>query len=258
MSKNLDAIKTKIRALLSRSEANGATEAEAATAMRKAQKLMLEHSFTLEDIKNGAVSPDDFASIEVDIVRQMGTFNLSVAQSIAKFTDTRFISTSGWSEEDLDAFYAGKQKRINLTRKFRYYGYQVDIELANYLYKVCKTALQTEWARFRDTLPRGTRRKASKAFEVMFCERLCERIDAMKEELVDQIPTGTDLIVLKQTLVEQFLQSEFGGKLNQKSRDLTYNPNREAEEAGRAAAERVRLNKAVGDGPKVIHAIGKA
>jgi hypothetical protein len=63
---NIDKIRTKIAALLKKTEANGASEAEAAAAMAIASKLMAEHSVTMKDLRDNTAAARDFTKRKVN------------------------------------------------------------------------------------------------------------------------------------------------------------------------------------------------
>lgn len=56
MADDREALKARIRALLSRTTARGCTEAEALTALAKAQQLMAEHGLTQDQVETGRAS----------------------------------------------------------------------------------------------------------------------------------------------------------------------------------------------------------
>lgn len=63
-----DSIKLKIKALLSKTTENGATEAEALSALKKAQSLMLEYFISEHDLVDPYISEKCIFK-EVDIIQ---------------------------------------------------------------------------------------------------------------------------------------------------------------------------------------------
>ena len=130
-----------------------------------------------------------------------------------------------------------------------FYGYSVDVELANYIYKICDSAVETEWKKYAVTLPVGIRAKSRVTFQLGMALRLKERLLALKGANVEKT-NGSELVVLKKQLVESTYKENLGI-------DLTAGGNAGVKyykgnvfEAGKKAADNVRFNREVYDGPQ--------
>lgn len=243
---NIEKIRAKISALLKKTEANGASEAEASTAMTIASKLMKEHGVTLSDIKENTAAARDFSKRHVN----EGSKNLSVvdkfvATAIATYTDTKV-----WNSKGFEGFKMGKTKmKSKYSSNIMFYGYSVDVELAEYIYKICDSAVETEWKKFSRTVPSGARAKARVTFQLGMALRLRDRLLEMKTTNIEE-SNGTALVVLKKQLVETSFKNEMNVKLGTGGTATVTYRNGAVFEAGKNAAESVRFNREVHDGPK--------
>ena len=228
---NINKIREKIAALLKKSIDNGASEAEAHSAMKHAAKLMKEHGVTMSDINNRNEAATDFTKKWVNEgEKNLNAFDKLVVTSIANYTDTKV-----WNDKT--------NKRLS---KLIFFGYRVDVELAEYIREMCNQALDYEWKMFSRTIPAGYRAKARKSFQVGMALRLKERLIRLKEENCYNVESR-DLVVVKTQLVESAYRSmnmRMGG-----AGVVLYNANN-AFSAGQSAADNVRFNRSVNDGPK--------
>ena len=246
---NIDKVRAKIAALLKKTESNGASESEAAAAMAIASKLMAEHSVTMEDIKMNTQAAREFIKRRFNDGKKLSVIDSVVSTAIARYTDTKV-----WNTKEFAGFKSGLtskgNRRMKTESNLTFYGYAVDVELAEYIYKVCEAAMDTEWSRFSARVPQGQRKQVRSSFMIGMAVRLRDRLDDMKEDNVART-NGTDLVVLKQQLVEIAAKEEL--KLNLKSAGYaggsTKNFSTDAFEAGQEAGDRVRFNRAVHDGP---------
>lgn len=219
----------KIKALLQKTEENGASEEEAMSALAIAQKLMEKHGVTLEDIRDRQDQVSD--EIGTYTSRRSGgnvsTFEKVLMGVISKYTDTKcyFIARAG-------------------RGSVHFFGHRVDTELADYIFLTCISAGKTEWAKYARGLPRGNRAKARVAFLIGFSDRISARLKELKGVTAEA--TGADLIVLKNQLVEKKYREGAGGKV--KSAKLKYRANNSYSD-GYAAGGNVSLGRKVSDGP---------
>ena len=240
---NLDKIRSKIAALLKKNSENGATESEANAAMVIAARLMDEHGITMDDIKNKTEAARDF--IKATAGDKSGTLHpidQFVVTSIAAYTDTKVWNDKSWSK-------TGPSGRRNTESVISFYGYSVDVELAVYIREVCKAAMETEWWKYAEKLPQGSRRAQRKSFMIGMALRLRDRLKELKTENTVKAKS-TDLVVLKNQLVEVAFKEDL--KLNfskASSKSVTYHAGN-AFDAGKQAAEKVRFNRSVYDGPQ--------
>lgn len=224
-----------IAVLLQKTEANGASEAEAEGAMRLAKKLMEKHGVKLEDIVNKTDAAVDFATMRMSFARTKSLLDKFLAADIAKFCDCEAVAN---------------RQRINgkIYWEVVFFGYRVDVELANYIYKVCSSALDGEWDKYKVTLPRGSRAKRRVTFLLGMIDRLVERLEVVEEE---SPKTGTDLIVLKNQLVTMAFESAFPGA-KESFAVVKYNDDQRVYTDGYAAGDTVRFHR------EMEHPRGKA
>ena len=251
---NIDKIRTKISALLKKTEANGASEAEAAAAMSIASKLMAEHGVTIADIKENKEAARDFSSVRVNEgAKNLSVVDKFVASAIAVYTDTKV-----WNSKEFDGFKMGKKKvEYKFASRVMFYGYSVDVELAEYIYKICDSAIETEWKKFSRAVPTGVRAKARISFQLGMAIRLRDRLLKMKQENIKESNgselgsgVGSELIILKKQLVEASFKENVTENLKKANSARVHYRNGSAFEEGKKAGDAVRFNREVHDGPQ--------
>lgn len=126
-----------------------------------------------------------------------------------------------------------------------FFGYRVDVELAEYIREVCNRASETEWKKFSRNLPTGSRHSHRKSFLAGMAIRLSERLKELKNENIKST-NGTDLVIVKTDMVHKAFSDK---RMKMKSGGVVRYSANTAYSAGKAAAENVRFNKAVYDGP---------
>lgn len=243
---NSGKIREKIAALLKKTEANGASEAEAASAMTIAAKLMAEHGVTLNDLKEKNEASRDFMKKHVNEgSKTMSIIDKFVSVAIATYTDTKV-----WNQKEHDGYKMGKKRiKQKFAAHLMFYGYSVDVELANYIYKICDSAVETEWKKYAVKLPVGIRAKSRVTFQLGMALRLKERLLALKGANVEKT-NGSELIILKKQLVETALKESANISLVAgNNAGVKYYKGNVFEE-GKKAADNVRFNREVYDGPK--------
>lgn len=228
---DISKIREKISALLKKTTLNGASEAEAMAAMNHASKMMTEHGITMADIQDKTEAASDFIKMRVNEgEKQLSIFDKFVSPAIARYTDTKV-----WND-----------KSIRGTSQLMFFGYRVDVELAQYIRQVCDNALEYEWKKFSRNLPVGSRHSARKSFQAGMALRLRERLDALKVEN-NQKTDSKALVVVKTQLVESAFKD-----MNMRMRsggNVRYSANN-AFAAGKSAANNVAFNRAVHNGPQ--------
>jgi pyruvate/2-oxoglutarate dehydrogenase complex dihydrolipoamide acyltransferase (E2) component len=232
MSANIESIRKKVAALLKQNEEAGATENEANNAFQMAQRLMQEHGITLEEIKNTPSKNTDFSEKKI----KEGRNNLhevdlyGIANAIAKFTDTTVYKT----------------KKVNEDATIVFFGYNPDVELAEYIREVCKRAMETEWKMFSSTADLvGHKRRHRKNFMIGMSQRIVKRLADMKSDHIQS--NGTELVVLKNQMVVQAL-NEHNVRIRKASARKVYYDKNSSYNAGQAAGNNVQFNKKVKDG----------
>lgn len=228
---DISKIREKIAALLKKTTQNGASEAEAMAAMSHASKMMSEHGITMADIENKTEAASDFFKMRVNEgEKHLSIFDKFVAPAIARYTDTKV-----WND-----------KSIRGVSQLMFFGYRVDVELADYIRHVCDNALDYEWKKFSRTLPVGNRHAARKSFQAGMAIRLRERLDSLKVDN-NKEKNSKALVVVKTQLVESAFKD-----MNMKLRSggNNYYKANNAFAAGKTAANSVTFNRAVHNGPQ--------
>ena len=243
---NFDKIRAKISALMKKTEANGASEAEAASAMAIASKLMAEHGVTLADIKDNTAAAHDFSKRHVNPgAKNMTVVDKFVATAIARYTDTKV-----WNSKEFETYrWYKKGPKPKFSSNLMFYGYSVDVELAEYIYKICDSAVEMEWKKFARTIEQGARAKARVSFQLGMSLRLRDRLIGMKKVVIEET-NGSSLVVLKTQLVDASFKNNVTENLE---KGVTPNVRYTAGkvfEAGKNAAESVLFNREVHDGPQ--------
>lgn len=175
-------IAAKIRALRSKTVANGCTEAEAMSAAAMLSKLLDQYNMTLDEAELRASPFDQVVMEEED--RYVAPWLWIVAAGIAELTNTRT-----WNE------------RPGETPKVVFFGLQHEVEIACYLLEICSGAMYSEMLGLfrRDRLHTAAkRRRAARPFLNGMADRLRSRLLAM----VPPKPVGTGLMVLHNALVD--------------------------------------------------------
>lgn len=245
---NLDKVRAKIEALLKKTEANGATEFEASMAMEKAEQLMSEHGITLEDLNHG-VKQSDFIRRKFSDGKKLSILDQYVASAIGRYTDTKV-----WNNLEFAGYKQGRtttgKRRMNTTSSLMFYGFAVDVELAEYIYKVCDSAMETEWKMFSVKLPVGARKAARNSFMIGMAVRLRTRLDELKKQNMQKADSRNQLVVLKRDLVERAAKEELNLNVAKRQANTgTKSFSHNAFMAGQDAGNRVRFNREVENGP---------
>lgn len=229
------AIAARIRALLSKTVANGCTEDEAIAAAEKVAELLALYDLSMDEVELRA-SPFSRSEQDHD-PDDVGDRFWVVANAISELTGTKsWVSRAG-------------------VRPVRhsFFGLAHEVEIATYLLDICSRAVQTEcsraageWAVFR----RAIRRSRRIAFLDGMCDRLAFRIRALRPPT----PKGTGLVVLRKELIVEEMKRQglrFDAANSRCSRD--FDP---SYQKGVAAADRVALDPGVKPPDKTAGQIG--
>jgi hypothetical protein len=233
-------VKQKIAALISKTVANGASEAEAEAAMKVASRLASRHGLSLDDIQTGNVSTQDYINRGLGAQAKSGPMSF-VATAIGLFTDCKAFALKTPRAED-------RMGRLKYNSEITYFGHRVDVELAVFIHKVCEYAIDYEWRLYSSRLPVGIRKTAKSSFEIGMAQRLAERLCELKRQSMQDVDTGdtaSALVVLKTELVQRAYND-----LNLKPTQQTYKPQVKANPfaAGQKAGNNVSFNRGVASG----------
>ena len=246
MSDEQDRIKHKIHALLQKTVDSGCTEAEAMLAAAKAGELMDFYNINITDVE---IRDSKCKHLKIELDTVIGGRLDACIVSIGKFCDCKTWFTRGIKK------YKGP---ITRGGTYNFFGLEQDVEVAIYLYKILDRAIDIELKAFKKT-PAYTnchrKKAATKSFSTAFAIRIYRRLNEMKkvrdEELVKKEAeirgnTGTALLIIKQDHIEAEFESELGFTLT-KRKVSRQSYNADASRAGAKAADRVNLNKGIGN-----------
>lgn len=203
----------KVKALLGKTVENGATEAEAASAVSAAYKLISKHGLDIETIME-THKKDNYVFRRTRVFHKNGSvYDDYMAVSIANFAGVA-------------VFYQNYQGKKTLT----FFGEEADCEFAELVRNIFILTARKIYKTFcKENGIEGDDRygKIQKAYNVSYCARMRERIAEMmkveEDRMVEENRTaanGTSLIVLKNQLVTEALASRM--KLETAKQARTY------------------------------------
>ena len=233
----LAGVKARIKALTARTVARGCTEAEALAAAEMVGRLLERYALTMEEVD---VRQEPCVQVEVPIGGQRRRPIDACVPAIARFCDCKV-----WLA------------RSERQARYVFFGFETDTVLAAYLFAVIDRAVRTELLGFRQTrksLTGTALRRASASFQHGIAARVAERLETMhsdREAAVGaQRSNGTALILVRHQVVEDAFRAS---KVRLHALPgLTLRRNA-AYHAGRAAGERVNLNRPVhGSDPALL------
>jgi Protein of unknown function (DUF2786) len=183
----LSRVKARIKALAEKTVSNGCTEAEAIAAADMVGRLLERYALSMEEID---VREERCVQVEVPIGGKRRRPIDGCITSIARFCDCKV-----WIARDL------------VVPSYVFFGFEADTTMAGYLFSVIDRAMATALIDFRVRHPelRGVGlRWSSTSFQQGMAARVAKRLDQMHRErdVVAQRSTGTDLILIKQQVVE--------------------------------------------------------
>lgn len=192
---DIDKIKGRIKALLSRTVDRGASENEAKIALEKATKLMTEYQITQHDLKT--YSDDKIEEKTIEISRQ-SVYMRGLLASICACFDCESYYTSG-------------------TKKVTIFGYKTDIDMVEYMSSVAFTALENEINKYKRSedfeclIMYHAPRTVINGFINGFCYRISQKIKDLAEKKTQEIETatGTSLICLKNQMIKKSFEERY-------------------------------------------------
>lgn len=193
MSEILDTIKK----LLNLRVANGATEAEEAAALAAAQRLLLKHGLSMQDVElHGDAAPAGIVTEEEPLpYRRSPKWTQILAIVVAKGFGAELIICEGGHK----------------TSSFKFVGTPVNAALARWLYvRLAADITQAvdkaveherrEWGRVS--------RKFREQFVVGAAYRIGQRLETARKAAAEAEPGGTALVVRESELIEAYLESQ--------------------------------------------------
>jgi hypothetical protein len=242
-SGELERVKARIRALCEKTVSNGCTEAEAMAAAEMVGRLLDRYALSMAEVDLRAAR---CVTREGPLAgRQRRPIDACVP-AIARFCDCRVWLSREGGEQAAGAYV--------------FFGFEPDTALAAYLFALIARAMAGEREGFRrsqSTLAGVRLRQAGTSFEHGMASRIAERLDALLGEREAaraaawakpaEAASGGALVVLKHDMVaeafrERAIRLVSAGRTLRARRDLAYRQ-------GRAAGERVNLNRPLGADP---------
>ena len=233
----LSRVKARIKALAEKTVSNGCTEAEAMAAAAMVGRLLERYALSMDEID---VREERCVQLEVPIGGKRRRPIDGCVTAIARFCDCKV-----WIARDL------------VVPSYVFFGFEADTAMTGYLFSVIDRAMATALIDYRVWHPelRGaTLRWSSTSFQQGMAARVTKRLDQMHRErdahVVAQRTTGTDLILIKQQVVEDAFRDtriklvSLGGLSRARASG--------AFRQGLAAGDRINLNRPVGDAGRVL------
>jgi hypothetical protein len=192
--------KVRIKALTEKTVANGCTEAEAMSAAEMVGRLLERYALSMDEIE---IRSSRCVQREVPLGGKRRRPIDGCVPSIARFCDCKvwLATATGW--QDLAAGEIARGKR------YIFFGFETDADLAAYLFSVIDRAVTTETNSFKLAHPRLRAmrlRQGTAGFQHGLVARVAARLDAMHEEREASVKahrsTGTALILAKHQVVD--------------------------------------------------------
>jgi hypothetical protein len=231
LSNGQEAVSRRIRALLSKTIENGATEAEAIAAAGKARELMDQHRLTMSDVE---IQAEPIVKEEVD---RPNRIKPAAVDDCLEGID-RCCGVKTWFHRRWDETGRANRRVVIL-------GLKADVEMARYLYDTIATAIRVETRAHR-----WFSRDDRASFQVGMARRINFRLLQMarEREPVAKTASGTALVVVKDRLVSDAfdrLGIKFGrGLAGMQWRSL------DAYAAGQLAGDKVNLGRPISAVPR--------
>lgn len=236
--RNREDIKRRLHALLSRTVENGATEAEALVAARKAADLMREHGLSYRTVEE--IEAEQFTATARPWFqgRRHG-------QRRGRLPVTRYCLASIARLCSVDYFWTEHDGALT------FFGTDAETATAHYFVEIIANAIERETKAFRLSAakpPGVTGHKWLNSFRIAMAIRIAQRLDEMADD--STFAEGRGLVLLKDAKRREQFQATF---TTRGARKRTIQIEAEAALAGLDAGGRVDLNRGVaGEAPKQI------
>ncbi len=235
MSQTKEDIIRRVKALMEKTTAAGCSEAEAMTAAETVSRLMNKYDLQFTDIKLAEQANCQEADYDVGFQR---TPTFYVCNCIAYLTDTR----------------AWVRTNPNKSLSIIFFGFETDVAVAQYLYKICDRAMLWAWMDYKaksDYKQSTTKQRKAiqNGFDVGMANRINERLRAMKDEQRrENSASGRDLVIVKGPIVEAEME-RLGISIGRARAGGSRPMDGAAYRAGQDAGAAVAFNKGVGSNP---------
>lgn len=230
-----DAIARKVRALLSKTTANGCTEEEALAAAQTADELMREHDLTFKDTQ---------VELEADVY---GARRRSYSKGARREHPISNYAATAIGEYWDCKCYQSRRHHAERHNEIVYFGSKSDTEAAHMMLAMLILAADTEFARYWNSYkrPEGIKYNTGYAsFMTGMASRLAARLREIKKARnAATVTTGTALVIVKDRVVAAkfaTFKRESGLNLGGAGRSSSVR-SQSAFNEGRAAANRADL-----------------
>jgi hypothetical protein len=223
----------KIAALRAKIPANGATEHEALAALQLADKLMQKHNITEADLNKVEFSRD---MREGEFTQKQKTVHPS--QKYCGNTIGTFCGVKLWT-----------QRLTRTKQNVHMFGMIGDVAMAEFLMSLIHNSMDRGWKEFLATNSKKegvTRHTEYWSFMIGFANTINEKLnDLIKQRETHVSSDGTDLIIIKMSLVEDGMESMLPSvKLKRSTRRGTI-LSQGAYGQGQAAGDKVNLSRPI-------------
>ncbi|MCB8877062.1 DUF2786 domain-containing protein [Acidisoma silvae] len=236
----IDRAKARIRALTEKTVQNGCTDAEAFAAAEMVGKLLDRYMLTMSEVQ---VREQICIQAKMPMAgKRRGAIDGCVPAI------GRFCHCIVW----LDHGPASDESEAPSTKCYVYFGFEADVQMAVYLYKIIEQAIRSETAAFKQLNPRlrSTQlRLATRSFQHGLAKRVEDRLEELHQSRESALRAGTSrgtaLVLVKQTVVQDAFRET---KIKLRSRSASVIAiDRQAYMAGGLAGDRINLSRPVGD-----------
>ena len=234
----IDRVKARIRALTEKTVQNGCTDAEAFAAAEMVGKLLDRYMLTMSEIE-----VRDKTCIQARVAmtgRRRGPIDGCVPAI------GRFCHCIVW----LDHSQPAAEPESHGPKHYVYFGFDADVQMAVYLFKMIEQAIATSSIEFRQSrLPAKATdlRLATRSFQHGLVKRVEQRLEALHQEREAAMRAGagrgTALVLAKQNVVAQAFQETQIRLRSRRSAAIAID--RRAYAAGEVAGDRINLSRPV-------------
>lgn len=233
---NIDKIKERILQLRNMIPDRGATEAEAMTALLKADELMEKYGISEAEL--------DTAEAKRDM--RPGEF---------KHKQKAEHPSSKYCGNTIATFCGVRNWYSPRDRMAKAFGFKADVEMFEFLSELIHNAMDRGWKDFLATNPKEpgvSRHTQYWSFMIGFAERINEKLMELihaRMEAQEVKGTGTDLVEKKMAVVEAAMAEMLPDLKLKSTRNRGVRANMGALAQGMAAGDKVNLNRPIKSGP---------
>jgi hypothetical protein len=232
--RNEETVIAKIKALLSKTTANGCTQEEMLSAIAKARALQDAYEISEDDLAEAKAEAAEFFREPPD-TKDPHKIKWRLSRSVGDFCGVKVYRSSG--ETGLKCI--GMKSDIDSTL------FLLDT-LADHVFRELAEHLVTCLA------PNGERRVIMRTFVAECCDRICERLgELVKQSKAKATSNGRELVVVKDAAIKAYMKKH-NICLRSRSDSSATRSDAEAAAAGRAAGDRANFGRPVNGSAGVL------